>query len=479
MDANQIEDLCSMRSALPQLQQMLILTFAGMLQNGIDFLRPVVFNLFVSMNLKDSGLVETERAFRTDCVALASITINIVCFASAMGFNTGIDSFAPVAFGAKDTIELHLVLYRQLLLLTFMLALLIFVLRNSAALLVLVGEPIDKAHGIAEILHTLCWSVPGDLIYDVLARWAKSQQKHRMVTACVLVGFLVSLSVNILARSLPLDDPIAWPMNALIMQNSILPLLILGALYASGHKFVMQPMANILKGLGKQLRTSLQAMVWSVTEMWAWEVQVFEAGRLGPGAAASYSILSMTYSLLICVGMGVYPALTALVGEAIGAQNFCRGIALLKLGSAIGFISLSTYALVLLLVRKPFTETFSSGVPVVADTVYSVIPLILVVQLVDCLKNTLGSWLVVRQLQAFLAMQSIACYWVVAVPFGWYLCFQCNAGIPGLYLGLGVAIALLLATSAYRVNEDCRSILSGCTSDLDKVLLHEAPSTSA
>lgn len=474
MDANNVRDKCSIRSALPQLRHMLVLTFAGMLQNGIDFLRPVVFNLFVSKNLKESSLDEEERAFTMDCVALASITINIVCFASATGFNTGIDAFAPIAFGAQDTTELHLVLYRQLILLICMLAFLLCILQNSAMLLVLIGEPVEKANGIAHILQILCWSVPGDLVYDVLARWAKSQQKHRMVTVCVLVGFSLNLSINILASTLAPENPIAWPMNALIIQNSSLPLLILGALYVSGHRVVLTSSASISKGLGNQLRTCLQAMVWSVTEMWAWEVQVFEAGRLGPGAAASYSILSMTYSLFICLGMGVYPALTALIGEALGAQKFCHGIALLKLGSAVGFVSLCAYAFLLMLIRKPFTQAFSSGVPSVANTLFDVIPLILVVQLVDALKNTVGSWLVVRRLQAFLAMQSIACYWIVAVPFGWLLCFRCNLGISGLYIGLGVAIVLLLVTSARRIHVDFLSIVERGRSELNEALLHGA-----
>lgn len=473
MDGNSIEERCSIASAMPQLRQMLVLTGAGMLQNAVDFLRPLVFNFFVSRNLKKSALTEEERAFTMDCVSLASMTISILCFASAMGFNTGIDAYAPTAFGAKDAVELHLVLYRQGVLLCALLAVLLLILHNMAGLLVLVGQPADKAQGVASVLHLLAWSVPGDLIYDVLARWLKSQQKHRMVTACVLAGFVVNLVVNALGSSSGTvrEDPTEWPIWAMIVQNTSLPLLLLGSLRLQGHEFVRRPLAVVLRGLREQLRTSLQAMVWSCTEMWAWEVQVFEAAALGPGDAATYSILSMTYSLLICIGMGVYPALTALLGEAIGARDFCRGLAVLKLGCVVGFVSLSVYATMLLLVRQSYAQTFSGGVTAVANNVYSLIPVILVVQLADCLLNTLRSWLVVRKLQAFGAMQSIACYWLLAVPLGYFLCFRCSAGIPGLYAGLGTAVVLILLTSAYRIHTDFQGIVGQGCADAQEALL--------
>ncbi|CAK0905271.1 unnamed protein product [Prorocentrum cordatum] len=473
MAGRSIAERCSITSAIPQLRHMLVLTGAGMLQNAVDFLRPLVFNFFVSRNLTKSALTQEERAFTMDCVSLASMTINILCFASAMGFNTGIDAYAPIAFGAKDTVELHLVLYRQGVLLCLLLPIFLLMLHNIAGLLVLVGQPADKAQGVASVLHLLAWSVPGDLIYDVLARWLKSQQKHRMVTACVLAGFAANLVINALGSSTGTarEDPTEWPILAMVIQNTSLPLLLLGSLHLQGHKFVMKPVPFLFRGLWVQLRTSLQAMIWSCTEMWAWEVQVFEAAALGPGAAATYSILSLTYSLLICMGMGVYPALTALLGEALGARDFCRGLALLKLGCVVGFVSLSAYAVLLLLVRQSYALTFSGGVAKVADNIYHLVPVILVVQLADCLLNTLRSWLVVRKLQAFGVIQSIACYWLLAVPLGYFLCFQCSAGILGLYAGLGAAVFFILLTSTYRIYADFQGIVGKGCADTQAALL--------
>ena len=53
--------------------------------------------------------------------------------------------------------------------------------------------------------------------------------------------------------------------------------------------------------LWAQLRVALASMLWTCAELWAWELQVFEASGLGPGNAAAYTLLSSTYSLLICM----------------------------------------------------------------------------------------------------------------------------------------------------------------------------------
>ena len=39
----------------------------------------------------------------------------------------------------------------------------------------------------------------------------------------------------------------------------------------------------VWEAVWRQMRTALAAMVWTCAELWAWEVQVFEAAHLGTG----------------------------------------------------------------------------------------------------------------------------------------------------------------------------------------------------
>ena len=97
------------------------------------------------------------------------------------------------------------------------------------------------------------------------------------------------------------DAPTRGPLLALIAQNTVLPLL-LGAAYCYGSRASLEaaladpPSTEDLIGprLWRQLRTAIAAMVWTCAELWAWEVQVFEAAHLGTGNAAAYTLLSTT-----------------------------------------------------------------------------------------------------------------------------------------------------------------------------------------
>merc|ERR1719161_1249927 len=117
-----------------------------MLQNIIDWLRPVLFNLFVSRNVKASHFSTARSALEMDAVSLAVMTINILCFATAYGFDGSIDVYAPVAFGANHTLELNLVLYRQLLLLFFLMVITCSVLMQAESIFLALGQAPDVAH---------------------------------------------------------------------------------------------------------------------------------------------------------------------------------------------------------------------------------------------------------------------------------------------------------------------------------------------
>merc|ERR1712007_391203 len=94
------------------------------------------------------------------------------------------------------------------------------------------------------------------------------------------------------------------------------------------------------------------------------------------------------------------------------------------------------------------------GVPAVEAQLTVALPVILAIQLIDGMLNIFRSWLVVRKLQGFGAVQSLLCYYCLALPLGWFLARRCNVGICGLWLGLGAAVIAITSTSAARIAID-------------------------
>jgi len=460
----------SFRKVLPHVGRLTLLSAASILQSMIDWSRPLIFNYFVSSGLKQSGLDVEQGAFEMDCVSTAVLTLNILCFATGYGFNRGIDALASLAFGADRPVELHCVLYRQVFLTLLLLAIIFPLVRNCAPFLLLLGQSSDHATRTAEILSRMAWAVPGELAYDCLGRWAKGQQRHRLVSACALLA----LSVNLVANTAWKDGthPVAGPVRALVLQNTLLPILVLAALLIRRHRFIIVQFGDVKAGIGEQLKICTQAMVWNCAELWAWEVQVFEAAALGAGSAASYSILSSTYSFLIMVPSGMGSAVSAMLGEAIGGGHFYHALGLLKLATVMGVVGVSAYSLPLICARTVLAETLGGGVSVVEAQLTVAFPLILAIQLIDGVLNIFRSWLVVRKLQGFGAVQSIICYYCLAVPLGWFLAKKCNFGICGLWSGLGAAVIVITATSWARIAIDIRQASKvECVSTLEAARL--------
>ena len=155
---------------------------------------------------------------------------------------------------------------------------------------------------------------PDSCADDAIGRWMRGQQMHRLVAGCALTALGLNVAINLCFAS-P-SAPTLAPLVALVAQNSALPLLLVGAYVTSGA--ARAPLASLaskeapLLGQGDtaaavpsrsevfgaplwaQLRIAIAAMLWTCAELWAWELQVFEASALGPGNAAAYTLLSST-----------------------------------------------------------------------------------------------------------------------------------------------------------------------------------------
>ena len=376
------------RFEVEDFSRLLRLWLPACLQMLTDWTRPLLFNLFTSANIKASLLQPAEAALEEDAVGLSVMSLNLVLFATAYGFNGAIDSYASIAFGAGDNTELLAVLLRQLLLLCVLAVVAVALLVNAEAAFLIIGVRAELASRAAQLLHLMGWAVPGDFIYDCAARWMRGQQLHHLVSVCSAFALGLNLLVNLLLAS-PLE-PTRGPLLGLVTQNSVLPFLLFVAYYlgsarsqalaqaalgSSKGQALMDlrkalPSAKALIGrpLWRQMSTALAAMVWTCAELWAWEVQVFEAARLGTGNAAAYTLLSSTYSLLICMfPVSVASAAGALIGEALGQHQPERALRLLYSSCVLTLLFVLLYTTPIYFSRNALASLLCGGVEEVSS----------------------------------------------------------------------------------------------------------------
>mmetsp|Transcript_57759 Transcript_57759/g.95467 ORF Transcript_57759/g.95467 Transcript_57759/m.95467 type:complete len:519 (+) Transcript_57759:24-1580(+) len=426
------------------------------LSNLSDWLRPLIFNLFVSRNIKNSRLAVAEAALELDAVGLSVMSLNLLLFATAYGFNGAVDSYASIAFGMRDYRSLHALLLRQVLLLALLGILALTLLVSAETIFLRIGVDADLAARSAALLWLMGLAVPGDFLYDAISRWMRGQQLHGQVATCSCVALTLNLAVNLCLASQ--DEPTRAPVLALVAQNNFLPVLLIAAYLYSGvycskdgtdggksrwPSFQSCSSCICVPAMWDQLRTGIAAMVWTCAEVWAWEVQVFEAQALGSGNAAAYTLLSSTFSLLICVfPVSVGSAASALIGEALGQGNVAHATRVLTTACILAMLLVAGYALLLTAQRTALARLLGGGVKLVTARYEEVLPLVLSMHLLDGLFNILKAWLTVRKQQAFGAGMTLFIYYGCGVPLGLWLAFPQRWGLIGLWTGLGLAVLL-------------------------------------
>ena len=143
-------------------RDILALFLPSSLQMLTDWTRPLIFNLFVSRSIANSMLPPEEATLEEDAVGLAVMSLNLIMFATAYGFNGAIDSYASVAFGAGKRTELFAVLARQGVLLCGLCVPALLLLANAEHILLFVGLQPPLAERTARLLQLMGWAIPGD-----------------------------------------------------------------------------------------------------------------------------------------------------------------------------------------------------------------------------------------------------------------------------------------------------------------------------
>jgi Na+-driven multidrug efflux pump len=411
---------------------------------------------FFSRNLAASDIAPSAKPAAEDAVALAVTSLNLVVFATAYGFNFAVDAYASVAYGAQDRADLWAVLLRQCVLLLALGVLCFALLLFAEHFFLVMGIGEEMAQSSGGLLLLLGWAVPGDFLYDALARWLRAQQLHQYVAACSVTALGVNLVLNF--RFASAEEPTRGPLIALVAQNTVLPVLLMAAYWYSQPAMLKElgkvwPRVSIFgSALWSQLATSTTAMLWACGELWAWEVQVFAAAHLGGGKAAAYVLLSATYSLLIqTFPASIALAAGALVGEALGCGRQRWAQRIFDHACTLALLLVIVYTAAVWSARASVARFLSGGVPEVQAAFARALPLVLAMHYLDGLFVVAKVNLTIRKEQVFGATMTLVIYYALCLPLSFWLAFTQGWDIVGLWAGLSLAVLLGVVSTGAKI----------------------------
>ena len=268
--------------------------------------------------------------------------------------------------------------------------------------------------------------------------------------------------------------PTRAPIFALIAQNSLLPFLLLAAYANKGRGLLQarnsQPEVRVLgPALWEQLRIGIVAMLLMCLEMWAWEVQVFQAHYLGTGAIFAYTLLSSSYSLLLCIfPISVSNAASTLIYDALHAGDVRHAVRILRAACMLSTLLVALYGSLILTQRETVAKLLGAKVGDVVKKYVHALPLVISMHFLDGLFHQLKAWLTVRGQSALVAVMSLlVLYYAIGLPIGTWFTFTHGWGMLGLWSGLATSVFCGWLTITVQVIIDVGEALEACDADAD------------
>lgn len=219
------------------------------------------------------------------------------------------------------------------------------------------------------------------------------------------------------------------------------------------------------------------------SEWWAWEISSLVTSLLGTTPLAAQSVLLVCSSIFYQQPFAISVAAAVRVGNLLGARKprdaQISSYAGVGLSLACGVVNSS----LIMIFRDPIARLFSTD-QVVIDLLLKTLPLLALFQVTDGVAGVTGGILRGTGRQHLGAYLNVVAYYVIALPLGTWLTFQGKYGLPGMWMGLTVALTISSAGGmwlVYRTDWDAEvaKVQARMTEDFPGGGAGHAPSAAA
>jgi len=201
------------------------------------------------------------------------------------------------------------------------------------------------------------------------------------------------------------------------------------------------------------IRLGFPAGLQTLTEVGAFVMSGIMLGWVSKEALAAQQIALVCASIAFMIPLGISIALTIRVGEKVGQQLTSNMHATYLSGWALTLMFSILTASAFLLFGEQMAQYFIDDAPVVITYATTFLVVAGIFQIVD--GQQVASIGMLRGLHDTTAPAIIGffSYWIIGIPFGYWLAFHTNVGAVGIWWGLalGLTIAsILLAVRLWR-----------------------------
>ncbi|KAI5118900.1 hypothetical protein M0805_002816 [Coniferiporia weirii] len=374
---------------------------------------------------------------------LGSMTASVTGYSILQGFVSTLDTMLPSAWTSSQPQLVGLWCQRMSVVIATTLIPIAAIWYNAETILLYARQDPEIAHLAAIYLRWSLFGLPAYAVNQVARRYFQSQGLFDLPTRVLVIV----APINVLLNYLLVWGP-AWlrfgfvgaPLAAAISVNLGAFLLIsYGILFAprvAWHPFSKRAFTN----LGVLFRLGLAGVGQTASEWWSWELAGLAASLIGPVALATQSVLLVSASTSYQAPYALSIAASVRIGNLLGEENARRADIAAKVSLFVALIIACFNSTMFFTFRKSWGYLFNDD-PEVVSLVATILPLVALFQIGDCLCGCTGGILRARGRQFTGALLNLSAYYVVGLPIGLWLAFPCKWELQGLWAGFTIALS--------------------------------------
>ncbi|KAG1744263.1 MATE efflux family protein [Suillus lakei] len=373
---------------------------------------------------------------------LAFMTASVSGYAIVQGLVSALDTLLPAAWTSSHPQLVGLWSQRMLVVTAATLIPVFIIWFNAETILLLLRQDREVAHLAAVYLKWTSFGLPAYSFNCISRRYFQSQGLFAVPTKIILVVAPINALLNYAFVWGPESVRIGFigaPIATSISLNLIsISSVIYGFFYV--ERTAWHPISmRSFTGLGCLVKLGLAGIGQTASEWWSWELNNLAASLLGPAALATQSVLlissSCTYQAPFALSLATSVRIGNLLGEKQARRAGVSAYAAIVLAVAISVI----WSTMFISFRQSWAYLINDD-PEVVTLVASILPLVAMYQVFDGIAAVTSGILRARGKQALGALLNISAYYLIGIPFGYWLTFKMDMGLTGLWVGITVSL---------------------------------------
>jgi multidrug resistance protein, MATE family len=435
--------------------------WAAELRTLVTLAVPVVLS---ELGWTAQGMVDTIMVGRLGPAAIGAVALgNVACYTPSLfgiGLLLGLDTMVAQAYGRRDHEECHRWLAQGIYLAAIATPFIMLLLVAAGIGFTHIGITAEVAAPAGQYLRLLLWGTLPLLLYSGTRRYLQGVGEVRVITATYVVANLINWFGNWVLIYGKLGFPalgvrgsaISTVASRIFMATA---LLLFAWRYERkrGHPLFKHWAGPQIARLKELAQLGLPAAGQILLEISAWGLATIGIGYITPVALATHQIVLNYASATYMVPLGISSAAAVSVGHAIGAGDPARARRAGWISIALGTGFMMLAAIMFLAIPSLLIKLYTHD-PRVLAVGPSLFAIAAAFQIFDGIQTVCtGALRGLGETRVPMSANFVG-YWILGLPFGFFLCFVLHRGIYGMWIGLTLALIVIALALIVRWNRD-------------------------